>query len=133
MTLRSGRDISDGALTSSATSAAQQRSRVPAGKKVQHDHLPEVQDFVQNDPTVKSAKLLRHLVFNLHFDKPADVQLSEEGTAVLGTTPALRYVGCARDASERRPKAQVKPGHALSAPLWHAWQQQPTRASALHY
>ena len=47
-------------------------------------HLQEVQDFVQSDPTVKSAKLLRHLVYNLHFDKPADVQLSEEGTAVLG-------------------------------------------------
>ena len=48
------------------------------------------------------------------------------GNSHSSPAPALRYVGCVRGSSERRPKAQIKPGHALSAPLWHARQQQPT-------
>ena len=48
------------------------------------------------------------------------------GNSHSSPTPALRCVGCVRGTSEWRPKAQIKPGHALSAPLWHARQQQPT-------
>ena len=35
----------------------------------------------------------------------------------------LRYTSCLASPSERVTKAQIKPSHALSIPLWRAWQQ----------
>ena len=47
-------------------------------------NLPEVQDFLQTDQTVKNTTLLKYLVHQLNFDCPSDIRLPQNGKVRLG-------------------------------------------------